>query len=85
MEGREMLYEERKTNVEECLKIMGFMVFLFYFSFALLSLYNDNNLLLVWCRILQLLYYIILFICVTFKTCCSLLEGNCKRMVGTIC
>jgi hypothetical protein len=40
-----MLYEERKTNVEECLKIMGFVVFLFYFSFALLSLYNDNNLL----------------------------------------
>jgi hypothetical protein len=45
MEGREILHEERKTNVEECLKMMGFVVFLFLFSFALLSLYNDKSLL----------------------------------------
>jgi hypothetical protein len=45
MEGREILYEERKTNVEEHLKIMGYVVFLFLFSFALLSFSNDNSLL----------------------------------------
>jgi hypothetical protein len=45
MERKETLYEKRKTNVEECLKIMGFVVFLLCFSFALFSFYKDNNLL----------------------------------------